>query len=182
MHLPPAARLQAVAYRGRATSTPPQRRCVPGCRAAKQSSSPFLFFVGHVARRSTCEQQDHDWSLCARGKSPPAHAHTHSPHLVVLPYFDMHLTWMRNRTWKNRVGARASRTQSWSRGLAPAKRRPTEGLRSSGASVYRGVHTCGRWDRNKWCGIWSEVVGVVCWRRYSDVGEEKNRKLSLKNV
>ena len=55
MHLPPAARLQAVAYRGRATSTPPQRRCVPGCRAAKQSSSPFLFFVGHVTAATPTE-------------------------------------------------------------------------------------------------------------------------------
>ena len=63
MHLPPAARLQAVAYRGRATSTPPQRRCVPGCRAAKQSSSPFLFFVGHVARRSTCDSRITDGAV-----------------------------------------------------------------------------------------------------------------------
>ena len=55
MHLPPAARLQAVAYRGRATSTPPQRRCFPGCRAAKQSSSPFLFFVGHVIAATPTE-------------------------------------------------------------------------------------------------------------------------------
>ena len=62
--------------------------------------------------------------MCARGKSPVLlythpHPHTRTPACVVLPHFDMPLTWteamlrrMRNRTWKNRVSARASRTES----------------------------------------------------------------------
>ena len=53
---------------------------------------------------------------CAReGSLPFVSTHTRTPThhtCVVLPYFDMHLTWMRNRTWKNRVGARASRAGS----------------------------------------------------------------------